>query len=164
MTLSEINNHFFSLEHSLDGYTFTTVATVNAAGNSSSTLLYTAYDENPFSAITYYRLKQTDFDGKFTYSSVIFLFGNNKSPSSYSIYPNPANGALYFDFQNSNRGVVYIEIADVLGKTVVQKQIFQDAEKQHIELALPALQAGIYAARIIDESRQTLYVQKIVKE
>ncbi|MEQ8475626.1 MAG: T9SS type A sorting domain-containing protein [Fulvivirga sp.] len=62
-TSSEINNDFFTIERSSDGLSFESVATVTGAGNSSETLNYSFVDRSPLFGKSYYRLKQTDFDG-----------------------------------------------------------------------------------------------------
>ena len=67
-TASEKNNDYFTIERSSDGITFQTVLTVKGAGNSNQVINYSAIDEKPIDGIAYYRLKQTDYDGKFEYS------------------------------------------------------------------------------------------------
>ena len=69
-TASEINNDFFTIERSYNGVDFTSIGTVNGAGNSSMVLNYVSIDEKPYPGISYYRLKQTDFDGKYSYSTI----------------------------------------------------------------------------------------------
>ena len=64
-TASETNNDFFTLEKSKDGISWESFKTVDGAGSSSSILNYEDYDQNPYSGVSYYRLKQTDFNGAF---------------------------------------------------------------------------------------------------
>lgn len=66
-TASEINNHFFTIERSTDGFNWFEIHEQLGAGNSNSLMRYEHLDENPFLGISYYRLKQTDFDGQFEY-------------------------------------------------------------------------------------------------
>ncbi len=90
-TASEKNNEFFTLERSRDGQQFEPVITVKGAGNSSSVLNYDAIDENPLSGNSYYRLRQTDYDGKFSFSHVMEVktdFG-----IEFSVFPNPSDGS-----------------------------------------------------------------------
>lgn len=67
-TATETNNDLFSVERSIDGKEWQTILTKNGGGNSNKMLRYNAIDGNPQSGLSYYRLKQTDFDGQFTYS------------------------------------------------------------------------------------------------
>ncbi len=70
-TSAEINNDFFTIERSKDATTFDSIGMLDGAGNSTSDLFYHFVDENPLMGIAYYRLKQTDFDGHFTYSDTV---------------------------------------------------------------------------------------------
>jgi len=70
-TASEINNDYFTIEKSYDGYVFNIVDHIEGAGYSLHQLYYEFHDTNVQPIITYYRLKQTDYDGKFEYSEII---------------------------------------------------------------------------------------------
>jgi len=69
-TANEINNDYFTLERSQDGLSFEELAEIDGAGNSNIELSYSYQDKNPYYGVSYYRLKQTDFDGSVSYSSV----------------------------------------------------------------------------------------------
>ena len=70
-TLSEHNNDYFSIEKTSDGFIYYDISTINGNGNSNNQLYYEYDDYDVDENINYYRLKQTDFDGKFKYSDVI---------------------------------------------------------------------------------------------
>jgi hypothetical protein len=81
-TGSEINNDYFEIERSFDAKSFETIAIKNGAGNSTTILNYSFVDTNsPKSNSTnvYYRLKQVDFDGAFTYSPISVISNDLKS-------------------------------------------------------------------------------------
>ena len=86
-TASEIGNNYFSIERSLDGVHFEEILRIAGMGNSSSIIYYSAVDHDPYNGISYKRLKQTDFDGKYTYSNIVSV--NLEKPLTFSIYPNP---------------------------------------------------------------------------
>ena len=69
-TATETNNEFFSIERSADGIEWKEVKRVAGAGNSEFTRNYESVDESPVAGNSYYRLKQTDFDGQKSYSDV----------------------------------------------------------------------------------------------
>jgi len=71
-TASELNNHYFEIEKSLDGKEFTTIGRVEGNGNSRSIIDYNFIDYN-LSKTSYYRLKQVDFDGQFEYSDIVAI-------------------------------------------------------------------------------------------
>ena len=64
-TASQINNDYFNVEKSLDGYEWENKVTVAGAGNSNTQMDYSWVDLNPSMGVSYYRLKQTDYDGEF---------------------------------------------------------------------------------------------------
>ena len=72
-TLSEINNAYFTVERSVNGLNWEEVKIVNSYGNSTTTQHYQTKDESPLDGLTYYRLKQTDFDGSYSYSGIVVV-------------------------------------------------------------------------------------------
>ena len=89
-TATEINNDYFTVEKSIDGDNFFPIGNVSGSGNSTTTLQYYLDDNKPTYGISYYRLKQTDFDGAFSYSGVVPV-NYKKTTGQYSIFPNPAS-------------------------------------------------------------------------
>lgn len=73
VTSSEHNNDYFTLERTFNGTTYEIIANIGGAGNSNEINEYTVIDPIPTPSINYYRLKQTDYDGKFTYSDLISI-------------------------------------------------------------------------------------------
>jgi len=88
-TASEINNDYFTIEKGIDAMNFEFVANVDGAGNSNALLNYSTSDNEPSSGVSYYRLKQTDFDGNFSYSNVIEVDFVGRLADNVTIYPNP---------------------------------------------------------------------------
>jgi len=71
VTASETNNDYFTIERSKDNNIFEKVLDYPGAGNSNHLISYSAIDDSPYAGNSYYRLKQTDFDGIFTYSGIV---------------------------------------------------------------------------------------------
>lgn len=161
ITESEINNDFYTLERSLDGNTFTSIATINGAGNSLEKHNYQYYDNDPADGINYYRLKQTDFDGTFTYSDVVSVeFTNPENNFFARIYPNPVNpgNAVRINFSNSFKGVSNIQIYSAgSGKLVYNQKLSNENYKFDIP---QNLSAGLYFVKINTEDWE--YSQKLV--
>ena len=63
-TITELNNDYFTIDHSIDGENWENIATVNGAGTTQESQTYQVYDMNPTPDVNYYRLTQTDTDGK----------------------------------------------------------------------------------------------------
>lgn len=92
-TSTEYNNKGFEVERSIDAKSFEKIGFVASQGSSASIQQYTFTDAYSIleANIVYYRLKQLDSDGHFTYSVVIAI-AQNTTKQSLSIYPNPSNG------------------------------------------------------------------------
>ena len=69
-TASEMNNDYFTIERSKDGNTWDVLETVSGAGTTNQRSEYNTIDALPFAGISYYRLKQTDYDGSYSYSAI----------------------------------------------------------------------------------------------
>ena len=101
-TTTEINNDFFTLEKSMDGVNWVEFAEQPGAGNSNYTINYKDVDYNPYTGVSYYRLKQTDFNGAFEYSNIVSINNNN---SNISVYPNPVKDYLTIDGISENHTI-----------------------------------------------------------
>lgn len=138
VTASEINNNYFTIEKSLDGVNFVEIRRVNGAGNSQTILNYSAIDSQIDSYIMYYRLKQTDYDGKYEYSKVISIQIDNSSSHEYfvNLYPNPVESGedFYFNVKglNSNEDVK-IEIRNINGSLLFNQNTKSDIAGQVFE-------------------------------
>jgi hypothetical protein len=121
-TTNETKNSFFTIERSKDGVQFESVKKINtqaANGNSQGSLKYTAQDLNPYSGRNYYRLKQTDIDGNYTYSKIVLVsFQKNQA---VSVYPNPSTGNIYIKGLNTN--TTQIEWYDISGRIVLTQTV-----------------------------------------
>ncbi len=92
-TASELNNDYFTIEYSTDAVEFTELTTIEGAGTTTEPKYYRYTDFSSNCGIVYYRLKQTDFDGKYSYSKIVSVtFAENQISDSYNyfVYPNPA--------------------------------------------------------------------------
>lgn len=123
-TASEINNQGFDVERMLDTETeFTKIGWVDGHGTTTSTNSYYLLDPNPHQGVSYYRLKQLDFDGTFSYSPMRAVEGYQNDGGTILVYPVPVKNSLIVDFSNwteSNTDVV-LEVIDVYGRTLFSK-------------------------------------------
>lgn len=95
-TASELNNDYFTIEYSLDAMEFEALATIAGAGTTTEEQNYQYTDFSaPESGTVYYRLKQTDYDGNYTYSDMVAVVFDKKqvieNPVNFVVYPNPAS-------------------------------------------------------------------------
>ena len=112
-TAQEINNQSFTIERSKTGFAWDEVKTVPGAGNSKVTISYSETDENPFWGPSYYRLKQTDFDGTTSYSNVLSVVVK-KTFQDIIPYPVPASNELLVEYPSSER--IILKLRDELGR------------------------------------------------
>ncbi len=125
-TASEINNDYFTVERSDDGENFEEVVRQKGAGTSTFTLYYADKDNNPLKGQNYYRLKQTDFDGQFTYSEVVVVNFEKPDLSAdieiISVAPNPFDEHFNLNFTAKKDMDVNITIINSSGASIVKEQ------------------------------------------
>lgn len=143
-TASELNNAYFDIERSVNGSDFIHIGKVNGAGNSNSYIEYTLQDVYPLES-AYYRLKQTDFDGSFVYSEVIFLERNQSTPVfDVVIWPNPASDQLSMAYSLGSDDVITVYICDAIGR-IVKGYTFESSKGENYQnLDITNLENGIY--------------------
>ena len=127
-TASELNNDYFTIERSSDGIHFEEILRQRGAGNSSFTLYYTDEDLKPLNGYNFYRLKQTDYDGHFTYSDVETVKYKSKSEDEpdlkiLSVAPNPFNENFNLNFSAKSVMEVNIMLINSFGQVVAQNKI-----------------------------------------
>lgn len=153
-TESEINNDYFTLERSADGLNFNSIGTVDGAGNSTTTIHYTYTDYHPLNNLNYYRLKQTDFDGAFSYSSRIAVRMTDEI-NPVMAWPNPASSSfnLQFNLPALNKSQTEIELYDVIGKKITGKKLSELTEvaEKVFEFDTRFLLPGIYLYHITSD-------------
>ncbi|MCW8897171.1 MAG: T9SS type A sorting domain-containing protein [Flavobacteriales bacterium] len=142
-TISEINNDYFTIEKSIDGENFEVVSIIDGAGNSSELKSYNALDKNPISGTSYYRLKQTDFDGKYEYSDLIPV-RIEEVISNPTIYPNPITNNGVLEFSTNSTEVTVVTVYDVSGRAVLSNQHFTNKGINKIQLETSELTNGMY--------------------
>ena len=143
-TATEIDNDFFTIERSANGVDYTIVAIVNGAGNSNSTLNYEKLDITAPAGTSLYRLKQTDFDGRFTYSDVISLTRSASSEGIIAISPVPTFDNLNVSIVSAEPRVVTLNIFDIAGKLVMSSTHNVVAETNQVTLNVQQLSVGTY--------------------
>jgi len=115
-TATELNNDFFTLERSINGSDFIAVDTVEGNGTTSTQQTYTATDYFPIEGTSYYRLKQTDFDGTVDYSGLQVVLVENLE-NTLNIFPNPTDDSkLNISLHARELSVHSIEMIDLQGK------------------------------------------------
>jgi len=149
-TASEINNHFFTVERSLNVLDWETVSTKDGAGFSSSILNYSAVDSTPFSGLSYYRLKQTDYDGKFEYSAIEVVNLKTTRTNNIYIYPNPTNHSIAI--QGNPEELSEIKVINGLGQDITNLISTSYSNSSSLLIDLSNLANGVYFVKTKTDS------------
>ena len=150
-TTNEVNTDRFEVERSTDGQHFTKIGVVPAT-NRSGANNYASLDNDPATGENYYRLKQYDIDGNYTYSKIIKLYYS--STGFISIAPNPAKD--FVDIQTSGK-ISQVLISDVSGKKV---KTFSSATGNRYSLT--GISKGLYLLQVMLDGE--LHTFKLVVE
>lgn len=143
-TDNETNTSHFVIERSPNGSIFESIGTRGAA-NSNGIHSYSFTDVQPLQGINYYRLKQVDRDGRFTYSNIIRI-SFDESGRPLLLYPNPAEGYVYLIFAGKKE-TVSIKLYDGTGRWV---KTISSANQSPMRLELANLPAGKYYVQVSD--------------
>ncbi len=115
-TAQEINSAFFDIERSNDALNFVFIGRVSAAGNSQVPVSYYFTDNYPENGLNYYRLKQTDSDGRFIYTPTRVVSFNDLYAGLVKYFPNPTNGLLNIELtETMNKESKVINIVNAAG-------------------------------------------------
>lgn len=162
-TASETENDFFLIEKSKDGKEWEGLTKVEGNGNSSSLLKYNFIDMAPFYGVTFYRLKQVDFNGNFQYSKIIAV-NSRKLPTFelHKLYPNPTTGTISIGFVSPGAGDVWVNINNLQGQEQMNRKFTIGSGYQEMSLDLSKLSKGIYF--IILQQNDQKISKKIIRE
>lgn len=149
-TATETNNDFFTVEKSIDGKNFEVAGVVEGAGNSNELLAYSFKDTQPYDGVSYYRLKQTDFDGKYSYTGILSVQFNAKSNNNvFSIFPNPSElNGVYLNTNGADKTDVMVKIVDIAGKVLLSQQLNVLTGNQPLFISTAGIQSGVYILEV----------------
>lgn len=153
ITVSEQNNDYFTIEKSKDGIHFIPLVDVDGKGNITTLSYYSEIDDRPYQGVSYYRLKQIDFDGTTTITEIVPVkFGE---PESVEIYPNPATN--YFFIRGKDLEKATVSTLNSIGQEVA---LIPQIEKSIVKFNISGLKKGSYLIQIIHEN--TVEVKKLI--
>ena len=153
-TATENNNDYFTVEKSVNGINFEQVEMMKGAGNSYIKRSYTLKDNFPYDGLSYYRLKQTDLDGKCAFSQIQSVDFNESKDFDFSVYPRPNNGLFEIEINKTAQ----ISITDAKGLTILNEIFYKGKYKMDIQNHL----SGIYFLKLLCGDKQ--HTVKFVKD
>lgn len=146
ITASEINNHYFTVERSADATQFEGIIQRLGAGNSNIVLVYQDVDYQPLTGISYYRLKQTDFDGSFSYSQIVPVFFGSSGEAFQAFVD--INRDFQLIYGSSERAPAEIRLFDAAGRLVLQNYTHVQKGENKIKIVNPGLASGVYLLQL----------------
>ena len=157
-TMSETNNNYFTIESSKDGVSFTLLAEIDGAGSSNKKNFY-HFDDNRFlQGQVFYRLLQTDFDGKSTYSPISSVYVPVRNISEP--FPNPTVSLLNIPVNFDNGATTTIFVEDMEGNSILTQEV-STVQGNHAVLDISGFVPNIYIIRVEDSANTKTY--KVVK-
>jgi hypothetical protein len=149
VTVSETNNDYFTIEKSKDTHDWDFVLDTKGAGNSNSLLYYNASDDQPFAGVSYYRLKQTDFNGAFTYSNIVPVDYAVNHPFQFenAYYSSESNG-IVLNFTASAGDLYSYTLLNLAGQVLQVKSGTASAGANEFYIKANGLSPGIYLLRL----------------
>ncbi|MBS1737782.1 MAG: T9SS type A sorting domain-containing protein, partial [Bacteroidetes bacterium] len=150
-TSLEINNDHFEIYKSTDGNNFSQIAVVKGAGYSNVVKNYSFIDNSVGnSSVVYYRLKQVDGNGKFTYSSIVRISTGGKM--GIEVFPNPFMNNFTASFTANKNADAQLTLRNSVGQPVMTKTIKVSKGSNSINVSgLPALSTGMYYLSISND-------------
>lgn len=143
-TATEQNSDYFTVERSLDGTNFSAIATKEAAHNSSTVQNYFVIDNDAYSGTSFYRVKETDYNGAYIYSSTITV--NGCQGDDVIIYGE--DGGAVVNINASADGQYIIEMYNVLGQKITGQIANVAAGNNHIKLSPNNVASAIYVVKV----------------
>ena len=163
VTAAEINNNFFTIEKSRDLKNWEVVSNVDGAGNSSLNIEYFEVDYTPFQGVSYYRLKQTDYDGAFSFSNIVPVKFNKELNQEMSLFPNPVvrGQEVKVQFSEVIENEILIVLRDIKGEEFYSKAVLKYEDKSLIAIPIDkSIPSGIYLVTASSENQ--IYNQKLI--
>lgn len=157
ITATETNCLGFCIERSTDAQNFQKIGFIDGSGSSNQANRYTFTDHDSPTTLLYYRLKQTDYDGSWEYSSVIAIANGSHIEGDINVYPNPFDKQLMLEIP-SGTSEVCITISDLSGR-IIYTQISTD---ESLNINTDSWSLGIYILRF--HTPNMLIHRKIIKD
>lgn len=154
-TLTELNNKYFTVEHSADGIRYSPLDTVTAKGNSTNRQTYNYSHLSAVNGTNYYRIRQTDLDGAFTLSSVMVVV-NACDRSPIVAFPNPVKDNLTVMLTGTSRQT--LTVYDGKGRQITQYIVNGGTHKINVS----RWSSGMYTLTV-SEKGKTTYTVKVIK-
>jgi len=152
-TASEEQNDFFIVERGADERGFEGIGRVQGNGTTTLRNSYTFLDKWPVAGTAYYRLKQVDEDGSYTYSAAVSVTRSAASGSIAKVYPTTTSELLNINWEGQSL-LQQAMVVDARGRQVLQQKLSDNTTQQVVDVS--RLRSGMYVLVLLDEKGQRI--------
>ena len=162
-TASETDNLGWDIERSADGRQWQGIGFRAGKGTTSVAQSYTFTDEQPLSGQNYYRLRQSDHNGQYEYSSVMQVMMPTSEEQTGAFFPNPAHpGLVSLQYDAEKEGDLHVSVFDAHGRLMIHQNQPVAAARNLLQFDFSTLSPGTYAVLLdngISQVTRTLTIQ-----
>lgn len=152
-TASEKNNDYFTVERSATQTGFKEIVRVKGSGTTSQTKVYTFVDKQPLTGTSYYRLKQTDFNGSYEVFAFIEVKVERQEQARLTVFPNPFSNEFTVSFEAEQTGIYQVQVLSQDGRLMKNQQAEAEEGTNNISVENLNLPSGKYIVRILGEEK-----------
>ncbi len=165
-TTTESNSNYFLVQRSADAQEFAEIGQVEAAGDSDGMRSYGFTDNIPFAhamSPVYYRLKQVDRDGAYTFSRIVAVQMHDGSGTErIMLLGNPVRDQLRLQYRSESNEKVIIRLRDATGRLLYDTDRQVSPGEQEFSLSMQKLPPGLYLAEVSAAGERKVF--KVVKQ
>jgi hypothetical protein len=161
-TASELNNDYFTIERSVEGSPFEAIGQVDGAGTTMQMNDYSFNDLNPGEGWNYYRIRQVDFNGESTTSTIVALNYHSETELVKNILPVPAADEVSFDYIAPEDAAIQYQLTDCTGRIVCDQKTEMNKGRNTVKINLQENEPGVYFLRVMNPETNFFFVTKIV--
>lgn len=163
---NEQNNILYGIEMSTNGVDFTSIGTMKSQKpETNGTVVKYEFDYNWANGISdklYFRVKQTEAEGKIKYSAIKWVDREGNSLAKISVFPNPALGEVTLQFKTPPQNSVQVQLINSVGKIVQTSRINMNGSKLGSLSFNSKYAPGVYFLKVIDEKTKEQEVSRLI--
>ncbi|WP_276485811.1 SBBP repeat-containing protein [Paraflavitalea pollutisoli] len=162
---SQVNNDYFTLERSADGSQFTALGRIAGCVDCQTRMDYQFIDKQPLTGWSYYRLKQTDLDGRSSYSQIVRV-NYSATNGQLAVYPTVTDNAYTLSYNNtSNKNQSgTIRVINTAGTVVHQVKVVLKPGRNTVSMTLAKLGSGIYYTSLFISNTSSVQTATVIKQ
>ncbi|NJO25516.1 MAG: T9SS type A sorting domain-containing protein [Bacteroidia bacterium] len=164
-TGKERDNAYFAVEASINGTDFIEIGRVAGSGNTNAVTQYSYLHNNLVSEVYYYRIRQVDHYGRYSYSKVIKITAKLPAVSFLRVYPNPVKEKSFpWKLRADKTTGVIMTVSDITGRTMVSKELVLSTGMNKIDFNMTGFPSGIYILAMKNTGNNSYQTESVIKQ